>query len=112
MIGLAKIRYYAEMKKGICIGSAVALVGVGLWFGIMSSVTPPEFGMNGWAFHNSAWITGMGTFALISIAKYSKIPCFFQSKPAWEPTPVRNGGHSEARLVSNIGRYLIIPALW
>lgn len=91
--------------------SSMALVCIGLGFGFASFTTPPEFGMNGWAFHNSAWITGMGAFALISIAKYGKILCFFQDKPAWEPAPVRNGGHSGA-LASNGRLYRVISALW
>lgn len=112
MMSLAKIPYRAKRRKGVSMSAAMALVCVGLWFGVMSSVTPPEFEMSGWAFHSSAWITGMGAFALISIAKYGKILCFFQDKPAWEPAPVRSDGHSGARLASNGRIYRIISSLW
>lgn len=93
--------------------SSVAVVLLmGLAYLIMLSDIPPEFGMNGWAIHNALWIMGLGTFALVSIAKYNKIPCLFQGKPAWEPAPVRKGRHSKTRLISNPKLYLINFASW
>lgn len=109
---LDKIRHQVKVARVVCLLAAMVIVAVGLWYNVKSFETPLEFGMNGWALHNSVWITGLGAFALITITKYGKIPCFFQDKPAWEPMPIRNGGHSEARLVANIRRYLIDFALW
>ena len=83
-------------KKVVSMLSAAAVLLMGLAYLIMLSDIPPEFGMNGWAIHNALWIIGLGTFALVSIAKYNKIPCLFQGKSAWECVPVKKGGHSKA----------------
>ena len=99
-------------KKVVSILSATVVMLMGLAYLIMLFGIPPEFGMNGWAVHNSLWIMGLGTFALVSIAKNNKIPCLFQGKSAWELAPVRKGGHSKTRLISNPRLYLIKPALW
>ena len=99
-------------KKVVSMLSATVVVLMGLAYCIMLFGIPPEFGMNGWAVHNSLWIMGLGTFALVSIAKYNKIPCLFQGKSAWEPAPVRKGRHSKTRLNSNPRLYLINSTLW